>query len=856
MIPIKLSLHNFMPYRDNVPPLYFDGIHTASICGNNGNGKSALIDAITWALWGQTRAKRDDEIIHTGQTETEVEFEFAVGQQKYRILRKHSRPRRRSASGKSILEFQIAANGDFKSITGNTIAETQQKIIDTLHMDYSTFTNSAFLRQGHADEFTTSNPARRKQVLGNILGLSFYDKLEAQAKDLARRQENEKEQLESAIRDITEELAQKPACEAELEKAQAELARIDGIIKEQESRLNRLRQQKESLEIKKSQLDQLEQHIKERLTQLEQWDERITQLHSRIREHEELIARRSSIEEGYSRFVEARELSEELNQKLRVVSRLNEEKHRLELAIVQSSQELLQKHALLQTRVGELETTSQKLPRLRTDLEQAQHQLRHLAEEEETLQQKRKTSQELRSHTHYLESSTAQLEKEIAGIAEKLHLLLTQEEATCPLCETELGEEGLRLIEEKYTADKQKISDTLKSNQDGLTSERTQLATIENEISQLEVKLSQDRASAQSRVDLLHKEIDEAEKASDQLEQQKQELTEIEERLARKDFAAGQQKLLVEIEGELAKLDYRPQQHEEVRQQLAGLQQYEDPKRKLEEADRLIDQEKEEVSRAEQVTREIRQNLETDDRKKQELSRELEALPQLLTDLTRAETEHQALTSQQRQAQQTIGNIQGRLEHLSRQEARKEEKAKQLGQASEEEQIYRDLAEAFGKKGIQALLIETALPEIENEANRLLARMTDNRMHVKIETQRETKKGDTVETLDINISDELGTRNYEMFSGGEAFRINFAIRIALSKLLARRAGAPLPTLIIDEGFGTQDTIGIEKLKEAINSIQDDFEKILVITHIEDFRDAFPARIDVVKTADGSTLEVG
>ena len=53
-------------------------------------------------------------------------------------------------------------------------------------------------------------------------------------------------------------------------------------------------------------------------------------------------------------------------------------------------------------------------------------------------------------------------------------------------------------------------------------------------------------------------------------------------------------------------------------------------------------------------------------------------------------------------------------------------------------------------------------------------------MHVKFETQRETKKGGVIETLDINIADELGTRNYEMFSGGEAFRINFAIRIALS----------------------------------------------------------------------------
>ena len=112
-----------------------------------------------------------------------------------------------------------------------------------------------------------------------------------------------------------------------------------------------------------------------------------------------------------------------------------------------------------------------------------------------------------------------------------------------------------------------------------------------------------------------------------------------------------------------------------------------------------------------------------------------------------------------------------------------------------------------------------------------------------------------IETLDIKISDDLGTRNYEMFSGGEAFRINFAIRIALSKLLARRAGAPLPTLIIDEGFGTQDSVGIERIKEAINSIQEDFDKIIVITHIEELRDAFPTRINVTKTAEGSMFEM-
>jgi DNA repair protein SbcC/Rad50 len=178
-----------------------------------------------------------------------------------------------------------------------------------------------------------------------------------------------------------------------------------------------------------------------------------------------------------------------------------------------------------------------------------------------------------------------------------------------------------------------------------------------------------------------------------------------------------------------------------------------------------------------------------------------------------------------------------------------------LGQAAQEESIYQELARAFGKTGIQALLIEMALPDIENEANDLLGRMTDNRMHVKFDTQEETKTGKVKETLAITIADELGTRDYEMFSGGEAFRINFAIRIALSRLLAKRAGAPLPTLIIDEGFGTQDAIALEKVKEAINSIQNDFEKILVITHMEELKDAFPTRIDVVKTAEGSTVRV-
>jgi exonuclease SbcC len=855
MIPIKLAMRNFMCYRDNVPPLHFDGIHLACICGNNGNGKSALIDAMTWALWGKTRAKSDDDLIHQGQTEMEVEFDFAVGQQPYRIIRKHSKPKRRGHSGRSSLDLLIASGDSFKLISGDSITQTQQKIIDILHMDYATFINSAFLKQGHADEFTKQPPTKRKEVLGNILGLSFYDELEEQAKELAKHQEAEGAQLDSAIKDISEELAQKPIYEAELKQAQTRLTEVEKVLAEQESRLNSLRQKKEALENKRLQLAQLEEHIAAIKGELERRDEEVRQHHSRVKEYEAVIAQRSTIEEGYAQLTEARRQNDELNQKLGLLVKLRESKSQLEMSIERAQAALITEHKLAQNKITELEATSQRLPQLKIELKQVKAQWQQLAEQEEKLGRKKQTSQELRTQLNYLESSQTTLEREIAEIEEKLNLLLTQDGTTCPLCETEVGRDGLKRIEAKYAAERDSKADRLKSNQAELVSKKKELEWLEGEISPLEAKLNQDKASAQGRASVLNKEISEAQAADNQLNEARKRLTEIEQQLARKDFAVMEQQALAQLEGELAKLDYNSQQHEQVRHRLSQLEQYESPKRKLEEADRLINQEKEAACKAEEASQELRRRLEVDNQKRQELSEDLNALPQLITDLTRAETDYQALASQQKQAQELMGNVKAKLERCSELEIKKREKEKLLGQASREEKIYKDLAQVFGKKGIQALLIEMALPEIEAEANRLLGRMTDNRMHVKIETQRETKKGDVIETLDINIADELGTRNYEMFSSGEAFRINFAVRIALSKLLARRAGAPLPTLVIDEGFGTQDITGIEKLKEAINSIQDDFDKILVITHMEEMRDAFPTRIEVIKTAEGSTLEV-
>jgi len=855
MIPVRLALRNFMPYRDDVPPLNFAGVHTASICGDNGSGKSSLIDAMTWALWGRTRAKSDDDLIHTGENETQVEFDFAVGSQVYRVIRQHARPKRRRASGPSSLYLFIASNGTFKPISGDRITETQYKINDILHMDYETFINSAYLRQGHADQFTVAKPAERKEVLANILRLSLYDRLEEQARELARQRDSEKTQLESTIKDIDAELAQKPAYEAELEQAQRHLSEAEQVMAQHESRLSELRRRRELLNSQQQQLSQLQEHMAQTDRDLKRWEEQAQQHHLHIKEYEELIAQRARIEDAYAQLAAARKRNDELNQKLRRLTILNDRRYQMEKAIDRASQTLNQEHALTVNRISDLEAKYQKLPQLKSDLQQAQLQLSQLTETEEALQKKRQHSQTLVGQVHELESSQTRLHREMTDIEEKLHLLMTESGAKCPLCEQELGVDGLNLIKSKYAAEKETRASSLKSSQNELTRQKTESASLQSEISQMEARLNQARASAQGKVSLLNQEILEAEKAGKELSEARTKLAGIEEQLARKDFAQSEQATLRQVESKLAELDYDAQQHEQWRHRLTELEPYEAPQRRLEEAVRLINQERDAAARAGQAAQELRLGLESDNKKREELALALTALPEVVGILAQVETEYQTLSARQKEAQVVLANVTAKLARCSELEVKKKEREGLLTQAIKDEGIYKELAEAFGKRGIQALLIEQALPEIETEANRLLARMTENRMHVKIETQRPTKKGEVVETLDINISDELGTRPYEMFSGGEAFRINFAIRIALSKLLAHRAGAPLPTLIVDEGFGTQDATGLEKLKEAITSIQDDFQKILVVTHIEDFRDAFPTRIDVIKTARGSTIEV-
>uniref|UniRef100_UPI00286A80BF SbcC/MukB-like Walker B domain-containing protein n=1 Tax=Chamaesiphon sp. OTE_20_metabat_361 TaxID=2964689 RepID=UPI00286A80BF len=212
-----------------------------------------------------------------------------------------------------------------------------------------------------------------------------------------------------------------------------------------------------------------------------------------------------------------------------------------------------------------------------------------------------------------------------------------------------------------------------------------------------------------------------------------------------------------------------------------------------------------------------------------------------------------------------LGSLEQQLTQLNNIQEQLRSQQQQLDTCKQQQKIYDELGKAFGKNGIQALVIENILPQLEAESNQILSKLSNNQFHVQFITQKATKSSRTkkasvksakyIDTLDIAIGDANGTRAYETYSGGEAFRIDFSIRLALAKLLSQRAGTPLQMLIVDEGFGTQDREGCDRLISAINAISGDFACILTVTHMPQFREAFQTRIEVHKTAKGSQLQV-
>lgn len=730
MRPLSIYVDGFAGYA-SPQEVDLSGQRLIALVGSNGSGKSSLLEAIPFALYGRTRAGDLDAVIFQHAELCEVALTLEVSGGVYRVCRK----RKRAGSSTLTLE-RVLDDGSRQAVGAQRIAETEAMIEQLVGMDYELFCSTVFAGQGRAAGFAEARPSERKAILSNLLGLDRYEELRGLAVRRGQEAASRRDSLLARAEEAREKL--EPLDEARgllegevaaLEVARTEMDRlnleISALIEADASRRADL-QRKESL---LAEIADKEHSLKELIStterSVEAWRARVAERDRQIGDLKEALR---AAEDAARSHVDAEALV--LEQR----ARLDELDERLNIAVDEGQKVGAERSAADETR--------------------------------------KQAAERIRVATERLE-------------------LVDREGSSCYVCQQSLESDlRRRLITE-------------------LSEEREFASTAERQ-----AKLAFDRLS-QVRDDLLaeHRRLkDERAAAADALAAAERKAASLR---ARAEGAGGIREALSRLEDGAGLATALARAEAELERAQAG-------------DDRLA------------ALREELRALET--RLAGPSTSSTEALSEAREEVQRAIS----------QRERSIALLEDRLSTYSTIEADIERYRSDARTADKEVEEYSKLARAFGKDGIPALILEGVLLELQRHVNDVLAKLSNGKMRCRFALARERKTGGQRDVLDILLTDSVGERLYEVYSGGEQFRNNIALRVGLVRLLASRSEAARSrTLVIDEGYGALDAEGIQAMIESLTLLSEDFDAIITVTHTPEIAEGFPARLIVEKTPDGS-----
>jgi exonuclease SbcC len=867
MIPHTLQIKNFLSYGDELQTIDFTPYHLIYLSGKNGHGKSALLDAITWAIWGSARkvstaVKADLGLLRLGQTHMIVILDFELDGNLYRVRREFN-----NVYGKANTQLEFGMinpeTKEFIPLTDKTIRDTQLKIDHTIRLDYDAFTNSAFLRQGHANEFSEKSPKERKEILGSILGLQQFDIIKKRALEKVKDAQNKKLALQQIEEKYIQELNKKAELEQEIKSVGDQLALCEKKEQQLLGAKKDIEIQHAQLLEQQKQLDLISYKLQQHQSDLEEKKKAIRTL---IHEWRTVNRRKRSVPDMGQLQTQRTQLSLSITQHIKrqqEMLTLKESALRIQEALQKKTNELYQELTIQKNSITvecqKAELTYTAMQKTCASLQEKQKELvtqigtitpQQAKEAEAKFEKRKQAYQQFITDGKWYTS-------EQAGLAQKMQLT-HDDDPSCPLCEQNLSIARRKFLKNKFAKQQQFIEHRIarlaritKKLKPMLIEEHAQLEQIKliiqksSELIQLQAQFKE----ANEQLSILQKNLLEHKiKLEKHIVQEKETL----------ENHADIKQLTQEIKAiheRLSTLKYDNQQHTQDQKKFELLEKQ---LNELEELQHHIMQQQGRKNNISQVITETKKlKLQAADLSKEK--NQFDTVTKKMQELTVQKQEYlrqtHVLVKEKEQLLQQSGSLKNQYMHLQKLQDELKKQEAIITDLNLMIDDYQTIAAATGKDGIQALLIEEAIPEIEQEANALLSKLTNNQAQIFIESLRDLKKGGSKETLDIKISDPSGIRAYELFSGGEAFRIDFALRIAISKLLARRAGTALQTLIIDEGFGSQDEEGLSHIMDAIYKIQDDFAKVIVVSHLPSMKDQFPVHFVVEKRATGSQINI-
>jgi DNA repair protein SbcC/Rad50 len=773
---IGLRLRNFRQHADS--EVVF-GRGLTGILGPNGAGKSTILEAIAWALYGAEAARGTNETIRFARaaprSRVEVELRFAMGGQEYRVVRTLS-------SAEVFLEGR-------GSPVATTLGGATRYLQGLLGMSRREFFNTYFTGQKELQFLAAMGSAERGRFLSQVLG---YERLR-KAQDLLRGDRNAQRHEIAGMRAGMEDLdairARIAAAEAGLREAQNELAAAQSARAHAAEALA-------GVAPRWSEVQQARERHRE-LTHTRETAERDREAAVRETEriHSELdrsLAAEQELAGLRARLVQLPDTAQEC-ERMAKLARTEERRRAL-------AEQLVDLEAELQRSAERLERVEQA-PAL---LERYAAELTGLREEQRTAQEAleaRKTAwlrdrQDAETKLLNFRDRGLELKEQIKGIRE------LGPAGICPTCGRPLGDDFQRLLDELQEQWTSVVQDGKwwKSRREQLEAKPAEVATLEARLAEL-TTAADEKARKHARC-----------------ESAVQELKALQDERAKR--LARERDLRKELEALPG--GYDPEAHRHAEQRLQELRSLEKQAARLEEA----------AARRSSLEREqaaVREREAAAAARVRAVEEELRALGFSEDAFARLREEHERASQLLRQAelraatlQERLGSAEKDLEGARQAEQRYHEQARQIESREDDLRHHNELDAAFSE--LRAELNARVRPELSEIASAFLAQLTDGRY-----TALEISEG-----YDILVLDEGEEK--PVISGGEEDIANLVLRLSLSQMIAERAGHPLSLLILDEIFGSLDVAHRDNVVQLLRRLEDRFEQVILITHIEGIRE--------------------
>ncbi len=760
------------------------------IIGKNGTGKSTIIEALGWVLYGNRLGRTDKQEIRTHSSEEKdncsVEMEFNYGGHEYRIIRK--------LKGKNaISEAAIYRDGNSEpeAVQDRGVNEFIEKL---LQLDYDSFTTSVFAQQKDLAKLSTFRPEERRQSINRLIGLDKIDEARSRVRQDRNKKQNFLAGKESNLKNIDELKGQKNKLE---DRKQQEESKAGELLKDIENKSTLLNESK--IEFEKQTL------IKDEFSKLEI---QMGKLLSRLDENEKMFDRsKAELDDIQS----AEHTLDSVHKELSGFEKTKNQKDKMDQLAVQYSS-LKSKQAerkRLATTLEQEEKRGEEIAQIAGTFENLGKKLNENYATEKQLEEK---IQRLRAE---LQSVKGELKsKQNEGQKEKTKLEQIEKvgsEGQCPLCGQKLGEHYTEVVE-----DLKKLLQTLRNEFKELSHKNDLLS------SELEKKELDLRKLRGERETLL--------KDSSRAQESKKNLTRIQEAI--ENFNK-QLKLLDQEINKIGEIVYDESGHNKIKLEYEKLLTLKQKAAGLEERVSRKDKVKQEIELIEKTVRDITEKIDETGIKQTNLGydeKEFQKIKHIVDEKTENVNQAKERLSAVREE---LAAINKEIEGLSSEIKQQQQMRREIEKAKNEIFYLNVLDEHFGKFRLE--LASRIRPLIALRASELLALTTMSRYNL-LELDKD---------YNIQIYDGNSPFTIQRFSGGEQDLANLCLRIAISQIVAERSGGDqINFIVLDEIFGSQDTERRDLILNALGKLSSQFRQIFIITHIEPIKDMLPVIIEV------------